>query len=183
MNKKMKTEKQMMKLPVYAGILFSVLEIMMALYANSQAVLMDSIYDFAEAIVLGLIIFLIPLFYKPVSERKPFGYAQVESLLILGKGLLLIAVTIGLILANVQMLLHGGNTIDQQLIGYFEFGLAMISAIVLWLLTRMHIGQLTTLLAFPLYRSDHCHYYCADHVTAAFPSDSRIIKESCFICS
>ena len=63
MNKKMKTEKQMMKLPVYAGILFSVLEIMMALYANSQAVLMDSIYDFAEAIVLGLIIFLIPLFY------------------------------------------------------------------------------------------------------------------------
>ena len=138
MNKKMKTEKQMMKLPVYAGILFSVLEIMMALYANSQAVLMDSIYDFAEAIVLGLIIFLIPLFYKPVSERKPFGYAQVESLLILGKGLLLIAVTIGLILANVQMLLHGGNTIDQQLIGYFEFGLAMISAIVLWLLTRMH---------------------------------------------
>ena len=45
MNKKMKTEKQMMKLPVYAGILFSVLEIMMALYANSQAVLMDSIYD------------------------------------------------------------------------------------------------------------------------------------------
>lgn len=80
MNKKMKTEKQMMKLPVYAGILFSVLEIMMALYANSQAVLMDSIYDFAEAIVLGLIIFLIPLFYKPVSERKPFGYAQVRKL-------------------------------------------------------------------------------------------------------
>ena len=115
MNKKMKTEKQMMKLPVYAGILFSVLEIMMALYANSQAVLMDSIYDFAEAIVLGLIIFLIPLFYKPVSERKPFGYAQVESLLILGKGLLLICCYNWIDLSDVQMLLHGGNTIDQQI--------------------------------------------------------------------
>lgn len=138
MNKKMKTEKQMMKLPVYAGILFSTIEIFMALYANSQAVLMDSIYDFAEAVVLSFILFLIPLFYKPVSERKPFGYAQLESLLILGKGLLLIAVTIGLILANVQMLLHGGNQIDQQLIGYFEFLLAFISLFVLLMLLKMN---------------------------------------------
>lgn len=139
--KRMKTEKQMMKLPVYAGIMFSVIEIIMAFYVNSQAILMDSIYDFAEAIVLGIVVFLIPLFYKPVSERKPFGYAQVESLLILGKGLLLIAVTIGLIFSNVQMMIHGGNQTNHELIGKFEFVLAIICTIVLIILMHMNKNQ------------------------------------------
>lgn len=139
--KRMKTEKQMMKLPVYAGIMFSVIEIIMAFYVNSQAILMDSIYDFAEAIVLGIVVFLIPLFYKPVSERKPFGYAQVESLLILGKGLLLIAVTIGLIFSNVQMMIHGGNQTNHELIGKFEFVLAIICTIVLMILMHMNKNQ------------------------------------------
>ncbi len=137
----MMNEKQMMKIPVYAGVMFAVIEILMAFYVNSQAVLMDSIYDFAEAVVLGLVVFLIPLFYKPVSERKPFGYSQVESLLILGKGLLLIAVTVGLIFSNVQMMIHGGNRTDHQLIGYFEFMLAIISAIILFLLLHMNKNQ------------------------------------------
>lgn len=141
MKKRMKSEKQMMSLPVYAGLFFSAVEIMMALYANSQAILMDSIYDFAEAVVLGLVVFLIPLFYKPVSERKPFGYAQVESLVILGKGILLIAVTVGLIFANIQMIIHGGNDIDQKLIGNFEFILAIICAIVLMMLLYMNRKQ------------------------------------------
>ncbi len=139
--KQMMNEKQMMKIPVYAGVMFAVIEILMAFYVNSQAVLMDSIYDFAEAVVLGLVVFLIPLFYKPVSERKPFGYSQVESLLILGKGLLLIAVTVGLIFSNVQMMIHGGNRTDHQLIGYFEFMLAIISAIILFLLLHMNKNQ------------------------------------------
>ncbi len=139
--KRMKTEKQMMKLPVYAGIMFSVIEIIMAFYVNSQAILMDSIYDFAEAIVLGIVVFLIPLFYKPVSERKPFGYAQVESLLILGKGLLLIAVTIGLIFSNVQMMIHGGNQTNHELIGKFEFVLAIICTVVLIILIHMNKNQ------------------------------------------
>lgn len=139
--KQMMNEKQMMKLPVYAGVMFAIIEILMAFYANSQAVLMDSIYDFAEAVVLGLVVFLIPLFYKPVSERKPFGYSQVESLLVLGKGLLLIAVTVGLIFSNVQMMIHGGNRTDHQLIGNFEFVLALISALILFLLLHMNKNQ------------------------------------------
>ena len=137
----MKSEKQMMSLPVYAGLFFSAIEILMALYANSQAILMDSIYDFAEAVVLGLVVFLIPLFYKPVSERKPFGYSQVESLVILGKGILLIAVTVGLIFANIQMIIHGGNATDHQLIGNFEFLLAVICAVVLCMLLYMNRKQ------------------------------------------
>ena len=46
MNKeKMNYEQRLLHVTVAAGILFSVIEVMMAIYTNSQAVLMDSIYD------------------------------------------------------------------------------------------------------------------------------------------
>lgn len=130
MNEKMRNEKLIMRIPIIAGILFSILQILVALYQNSQAVLMDSIYDSAEVVVLAIMVFLIPLLYKPVSERKPYGYAQIESLFVLGKGIMLITVTIGLLFANIQMMIHGGNRIDQSFIGYFELGLGCISALV-----------------------------------------------------
>ena len=66
MNKeKMNYEQRLLHVTVAAGILFSVIEVMMAIYTNSQAVLMDSIYDGAEAVVLALMVFLVPLLYRP----------------------------------------------------------------------------------------------------------------------
>lgn len=130
MNEKMKKEKRMMRIPVYAGVLFCILQIIVALYHNSQAVLMDSIYDSAEVVVLAIMMFIIPLLYKPVSEKKPFGYSQIETLFVLGKGIMLITVTIGLIFANIQMMMHGGNQIDTTFIGYFEILLCGISILV-----------------------------------------------------
>lgn len=57
MNKeKMNYEQRLLHVTVAAGILFSVIEVMMAIYTNSQAVLMDSIYDGAEAVVLALMV-------------------------------------------------------------------------------------------------------------------------------
>ena len=66
----MNYEQRLLHVTVAAGILFSVIEVMMAIYTNSQAVLMDSIYDGAEAVVLALMVFLVPLLYRPYSERK-----------------------------------------------------------------------------------------------------------------
>lgn len=134
MKNEVKNETNIIRWIVYAGFLFSLIEIVMAFYANSQAILMDSIYDTAEAVVLALVVFLIPLLYKPVSERKPYGYSQIESFLILGKGIMLVTVTIGLIFANVQMMMHGGNTTDPALIGMFEIILSMLSIVILALL-------------------------------------------------
>lgn len=124
-------ETKIMRYIVYASFFFSLIEIIMALYANSQAILMDSIYDTAEAVVLALVVFLIPFLYRPESERKPFGYSQIEPFLILGKGIMLVTVTVGLIFANVQMLLHGGNQTDPVRISIFEVILTILSAIVL----------------------------------------------------
>ena len=69
MNKeKMNYEQRLLHLTVASGILFSVIEVMMAIYTNSQAVLMDSIYDGAEAVVLALMVFFVPLFYRPCMD-------------------------------------------------------------------------------------------------------------------
>ena len=139
MNKdKMNDEQRLLHLTVAAGVLFSVIEVLMAIYTNSQAVLMDSIYDGAEAVVLALMVFLVPLLYRPYSERKPYGYSQLESFFLLAKGGFLVAVTIGLIFGNVQMMVNGGNSVDHGLIGWFEMFLALLSALILAVLLIMN---------------------------------------------
>lgn len=135
---KMNYEQRLLHLTVASGILFSVIEVMMAIYTNSQAVLMDSIYDGAEAVVLALMVFLVPLLYRPYSERKPYGYSQLESFFLLMKGGFLAAVTIGLIVGNVQMIVNGGNHVDQGMIGWFELFLAVLSAVILIALLVMN---------------------------------------------
>ena len=52
---------------------------------------------------------LVPLMYKPSSESHPFGYQQIESLFVVVKGAIMIAVTVGLIINNIQIIFHGGS--------------------------------------------------------------------------
>lgn len=109
MNEKQKYEKIILKISLYAGMAFVVVELLMSLWSNSQAILMDAVFDAAELIVIGLSLFLTPLFYQPVSEKKPYGYSQFESVFIIVKGFMLISVTLGLITNNIQILLQGGR--------------------------------------------------------------------------
>ena len=74
MNEKQKYEKIILRISLYAGMAFVVVELLMSLWSNSQAILMDAVFDAAELIVIGLSLFLTPLFYQPVSEKKPYGY-------------------------------------------------------------------------------------------------------------
>lgn len=56
-------------------MLFALAELVMAIFSKSQSVLADTVYDSTELVVIGLTIYIIPLFYKPVTEKHPFGYA------------------------------------------------------------------------------------------------------------
>ena len=121
MDEKQKYEKIILKISLYAGMAFVVVELLMSLWSNSQAILMDAVFDAAELIVIGLSLFLTPLFYQPVSEKKPYGYSQFESVFIIVKGFMLISVTIGLITNNIQILLQGGRHLNHGQISAFEF--------------------------------------------------------------
>ena len=137
-NEKQKYEKIILKISLYAGMAFVVVELLMSLWSNSQAILMDAVFDAAELIVIGLSLFLTPLFYQPVSEKKPYGYSQFESVFIIVKGFMLISVTLGLITNNIQILLQGGRHLDYGQISAFEFILAFFSLLVLLFMRYFH---------------------------------------------
>ena len=72
-------EKKVLRLSFIGSCLLSGSEIIMALILRSYAVMMDGIFDSAELVMMGPFLVLVPLLYKPVNERHPYGYSQVES--------------------------------------------------------------------------------------------------------
>ena len=73
-NSKSKKEKKAMTVSLYANLLFVVIELVMAVYTGSQAVLLDGVYDGVEFVMLLPSVFLIPFLYKPSNEKYPFGH-------------------------------------------------------------------------------------------------------------
>lgn len=133
-----KRERIALTISLGAGILFVLAELMMAIFSKSQAVLMDSIYDASELVMILFSIKLIPLLYKPVSEKQPYGYSQVESLFIAIKGFVLASVTVALVVNNIQLIFHGGRDIQFDQIAYFELFATALSVIVIILLRRLN---------------------------------------------
>ncbi len=106
---------------------------------HSHAILIDGVYDGMDVVILAAYQMLIPLLYKPVSEKVPYGFAQVESLFILIKGSILILVTLLVIYNNIVDILHGGSNLDTGLILWFEFALTVF-CVAGWLLMR-HLSR------------------------------------------
>ena len=135
---KEKQEQIVMRISFWSGVVFALAELVMAIFSKSQSVLADTVYDSTELVVIGLTIYIIPLFYKPVTEKHPFGYAQLESILILLKGFMFIAVMMVLIMNTVQIMLNGGNEIDHMQVSLFETILTCFSALILLILMRIN---------------------------------------------
>lgn len=135
---KQRREKRVLNISFWTGVLFVIAEFIMAMYSHSQSVLTDTVFDAIELVVIALTIFIVPLFYKPVSEKHPFGFAQLESIFILLKGFMFIAVMISLITNNIQIMLNGGNQVDHMQISIFEIVLTMFSSLILFYLMKLN---------------------------------------------
>ena len=109
--KAQKREKKAMSVSLYGNLFFVIVEIVMAIYTSSQAVLLDAVYDGVEFCMLLPSLFLIPLLYKPSNEKHPFGYMQIESMFVVVKGITMTGVTLGLILNNIEIMIHGGRNV------------------------------------------------------------------------
>ena len=118
--KTQKREKSAMTLSLYGSLVFAIVEIGMAVFSGSQAVLLDAVYDSVEFFMMLPSIFLIPLIYRPASEQHPFGFTQVETGFVVVKGAIMAAVTFGLIFNNIHLLLHGGHIVSFNTISAFE---------------------------------------------------------------
>lgn len=143
--KTVKKEKSAMSVSLYGNLFFVVLELVMAVYTSSQAVLLDAIYDGIEFCMLLPSIFLIPLLYKPSNEKRPFGYMQLETIFVVVKGITMTAVTIGLIANNIDLMLHGGHMVSFDTVALFE-----LSACVLGIAVSLYLRKKNRNLNSPL---------------------------------
>lgn len=129
-------EERALQVSMWGGIFFVVLELLVALLSHSQAVLMDAAYDGAELITTVVSLQIVPLLYKPLTEKRPFGYSQVETWFIVIKGFMLVAITVGLVANNIQIMLEGGRHVDFSLVAYFELFAGIVGIFVTLLLKR-----------------------------------------------
>ena len=128
--KMQKREKSAMSVSLYGNLVFVVIELMMALVTDSQAVLLDAVYDGVEFCMLLPSIFLIPLLYKPSNEEHPFGYMQIETIFVVVKGITMTAVTFGLVFNNINLMLHGGHIVSFHTVAGFELFACILGIIV-----------------------------------------------------
>lgn len=133
-----KTEKRILWLSFGAGVCFVIAEILMSINTHSQSVLMDAVYDGIELLVISLTLFLTPLFHRPVTEKMPFGYAQVESVFVIAKGFMMLSVTLSLFINSIQLALSGGNPVDGREISFSQLILGLTSLAVLTMMYRMN---------------------------------------------
>lgn len=131
---KMKNEKRIMNISLIGSILFMLSEGIMAYLTKSHSLLMDCIFDVTDLIMIGPFLLLVPLLYKPVTEKRPYGFSQVESLFVVIKYSVLLAITVRLVWDNIFVMMHGGRQVDGDRIAFFELAVCLGCLIIYLLL-------------------------------------------------
>lgn len=132
------TERIILWTSFIVALIIAISELLIALRTNSQAVFFDAMYDSIELIVVVFTLFLTPLFYKPFTEKHPFGFGQIESFFILIKAFMLLAVTVGLSLQTLESVFSGGNSIDETEVSFFQLIIGFVALIVFLILRHLN---------------------------------------------
>ncbi len=135
MNPNLKREKLILNISVAGSAMFLIAEVIISIFTKSHAVFMDFVYDLADIIMIGPFLVLIPLLYKPETEKRPYGFSQIESLFILLKSGVLIGVTCFLIINSIEIIISGGNEVDASIIAIFELAVSL-TCVIMYLVLR-----------------------------------------------
>ena len=123
-------EKTILRLSFVAGLAFALVELIFAIYSHSQSALTDAVYDASELVFIALLLFLTPLFHKPVSEKHPYGYFQLESIFLIVKGVMMLSVTLGVVVEVIESALSGGHPVDDLQVSLFQLCLGVASVVI-----------------------------------------------------
>lgn len=132
-----KKERLILWISFLAGLLFAVAEFCFAIYSHSQSALTDAVYDSSELVFIGLTLFLIPLFHKPISEKYPYGFYQVETIFLLIKGVMMLSVTFGISAEVIESALAGGNPVNSGQVSIFQLLLGAASIVILIFMKKL----------------------------------------------
>lgn len=131
-------EKTILRLSFVAGLAFALVELIFAIYSHSQSALTDAVYDASELVFIALLLFLTPLFHKPVSEKHPYGYFQLESIFLIVKGVMMLSVTFGVVVEVIESALSGGNPVDDLQVSLFQLCLGVASVVIYIIMRRVN---------------------------------------------
>lgn len=131
-----KQEKKILLISFGTGLFFALAEFAFSIYSHSQSSLMDAAYDASELVFIALILFLTPLFHRPISEKRPYGFFQVESVFLVIKGFMMISVTLSLAATIIESALSGGNPVDGKDVAIFQLGLGLVSIIIFMIMKK-----------------------------------------------
>lgn len=131
-------EKTILRLSFVAGLAFALAELIFAIYSHSQSALTDAVYDASELVFIALLLFLTPLFHKPVSEKHPYGYFQVESIFLIVKGVMMLSVTLGVGVEVIESALSGGNPVNDLQVSLFQLCLGTASVVIYIIMRRVN---------------------------------------------
>lgn len=131
-------EKTILRLSFVAGLAFALVELIFAIYSHSQSALTDAVYDASELVFIALLLFLTPLFHKPVSEKHPYGYFQLESIFLIVKGVMMLSVTLGVGVEVIESALSGGNPVDDLQVSLFQLCLGVASVVIYVIMRRVN---------------------------------------------
>lgn len=137
MNNREELEKRILRFSFLGSCVLTGAEVLMAIILHSYSILMDAIFDSAELFMMGPFLVLVPLLYRPVSERHPYGYAQVESLFLIIKYMVLLALILVMVNTNVNVILSGGHLVNLGGIATFEIALCIGSILMYLFLQHM----------------------------------------------
>jgi cation diffusion facilitator family transporter len=141
-------EKRILRISFVMSCILLLAEIAAAIILRSHAVFMDAIFDSADLILMGPFLVLVPLLYRPVSERHPYGYAQVESLFLIIKYSVLLTLIVVMLYENIRVIVNGGHIVNSGKIAVFEIGIAVVSVIMyLFLLRKSRVYESPTIRA------------------------------------
>ncbi len=128
-------EKRAICFSLIAGIILLIVGIMMAIKTDSKAMLADALYDSIDIIIVILTLFLIKLYHTPISEKKPFGFSQLESFFLLIKTFMILALNVSIIINAIISIINGGKEIDVITVSLFQF-ILFIGNLIIWLIIR-----------------------------------------------
>ena len=133
-----KREKQILMMSFISGLIFAMIEFIFSIYSDSQSALTDAVYDASELVFIALLLFLTPLFHKPVSEKHPYGYFQIESIFVIIRSVMMLSVTIGVFVEILKSALAGGNMVNNTQISIFQFCLGFASVFIFLVMKKLN---------------------------------------------
>lgn len=132
----MKTESNTLAFSAFMALLIGSVGIVATLATNSQAILLDGLFNLIYFCVALVTIKVSKLASRPDSESYPFGYSYFESLVNLCKGLLILGVSIFALVDAIAALLTGGRMISSGLAVLYALFATAACSLTAWVMHR-----------------------------------------------